>query len=107
MRCSFEETVDILMQAASGAENDPLTGISENIMLGQQIPGQVIRTVTKRIKAEQSKLMKLSQTSMKGGTGAFKLVLDIEKCKQAMEVPQAGHAKERFDYVLKLSDTNR
>ena len=39
MRCSFEETVDILMQAASGAENDPLTGISENIMLGQQIPG--------------------------------------------------------------------
>ena len=40
---------------------------------------------------------------MKGGTGAFKLVLDIEKCKQAMEVPQAGHAKERFDYVLKLS----
>ena len=47
MRCSFEETVDILMQAASGAENDPLTGISENIMLGQQIPGRVIRTVTK------------------------------------------------------------
>ena len=35
MRCSFEETVDILMQAASGAENDPLTGISENIMLGK------------------------------------------------------------------------
>ena len=46
MRCSFEETVDILMQAASGAENDPLTGISENIMLGQQIPGQVIRIVS-------------------------------------------------------------
>lgn len=44
MRCSFEETVDILMQAASGAENDPLTGISENIMLGQQIPGRVSRT---------------------------------------------------------------
>ena len=42
MRCSFEETVDILMQAASGAENDPLTGISENIMLGQQIPGRVL-----------------------------------------------------------------
>ena len=39
MRCSFEETVDILMEAASAAEVDPLTGISENIMLGQQIPG--------------------------------------------------------------------
>ena len=73
MRCSFEETVDILMQAASGAENDPLTGISENIMLGQQIPG---------------------------GTGAFKLVLDIEKCKQAMEVPQAGHAKDSFNSCI-------
>ena len=44
MRCSFEETVDILMQAASGAENDPLTGISENIMLGQEIPGRGSRT---------------------------------------------------------------
>ena len=39
MRCSFEETVDILMTAASAAEVDPLTGVSENIMLGQQIPG--------------------------------------------------------------------
>ena len=52
MRCSFEETVDILMEAASGAETDPLTGISENIMLGQQIPG---------------------------GTGSFNLMLDIDK----------------------------
>ncbi|CAG5111359.1 Oidioi.mRNA.OKI2018_I69.chr2.g5675.t1.cds [Oikopleura dioica] len=63
MRCSFEETVDILMTAAAAAEVDPLTGVSENIMLGQQIPG---------------------------GTGCFQLVLDVEKCKDAMEVPGNG-----------------
>ena len=58
MRCSFEETVDILMEAASGAESDPLTGISENIMLGQQIPG---------------------------GTGSFNLMLDIDKERLSIE----------------------
>ena len=69
MRCSFEETVDILMTAAAAAEVDPLTGVSENIMLGQQIPG---------------------------GTGCFKLVLNVEKCKEAMEVPGASHGPGMF-----------
>ena len=63
MRCSFEETVDILMEASAAAEVDPLKGVSENIMLGQQIPG---------------------------GTGCFKLMLDMEKCKEAMEVSGPG-----------------
>jgi len=35
MRCSFEETVDVLMDAASHAELDPMRGVSENIILGQ------------------------------------------------------------------------
>ncbi|KAI0988983.1 hypothetical protein GJ496_007709 [Pomphorhynchus laevis] len=60
MRCSFEETVDILMDAACHAENDPMKGVSENIMLGQ--------------------LSKL-------GTGCFDLLLDAEKCKYGMEIP--------------------
>ena len=30
MRCSFEETVDVLMDAASHAEVDPMRGVSEN-----------------------------------------------------------------------------
>jgi DNA-directed RNA polymerase II subunit RPB1 len=34
MRCSFEETVDVLMEAAAHAEFDPLKGVSENILLG-------------------------------------------------------------------------
>uniref|UniRef100_F6SUC2 DNA-directed RNA polymerase subunit n=1 Tax=Ciona intestinalis TaxID=7719 RepID=F6SUC2_CIOIN len=60
MRCSFEETVDILMEAASSAETDHMDGVSENIMLGQLVPG---------------------------GTGCFGLLLDAEKCKYAMEIP--------------------
>lgn len=38
MRCSFEETVEILLEAASMGELDDCRGISENIMLGQAAP---------------------------------------------------------------------
>jgi DNA-directed RNA polymerase II subunit RPB1 len=38
MRCSFEETVDILLDAAVYAEADLLRGVTENIMLGQLAP---------------------------------------------------------------------
>ena len=38
MRCSFEETVDILLDAAAFAEGDHLSGVTENIMLGQLAP---------------------------------------------------------------------
>lgn len=38
MRCSFEETVDILLDAAVYAEKDYLRGVTENIMLGQLAP---------------------------------------------------------------------
>ncbi|KAJ7944104.1 DNA-directed RNA polymerase subunit [Quillaja saponaria] len=38
MRCSFEESVDILMGAAVYAETDYLKGVTENIMLGQLAP---------------------------------------------------------------------
>lgn len=61
MRCSFEETVDILMEASVHAEVDPVKGVSENIMLGQLA---------------------------RCGTGCFDLVLDVEKCKHGMEIPQ-------------------
>lgn len=67
-RCSFEETVDILVEAAAHAEIDPMKGVSESIMLGQM--AQI-------------------------GTGCFELLIDTEKCKEAMEIPtnnQAGVA---------------
>ncbi|PPD96835.1 hypothetical protein GOBAR_DD06103 [Gossypium barbadense] len=38
MRCSFEETVDILLDASVYAESDYLRGVTENIMLGQLAP---------------------------------------------------------------------
>ncbi|PRT54496.1 DNA-directed RNA polymerase II subunit RPB1 [Wickerhamiella sorbophila] len=38
MRCSFEETVEILLEAAAAAELDDCRGVSENIMLGQIAP---------------------------------------------------------------------
>ncbi|KAL0179545.1 hypothetical protein M9458_024987, partial [Cirrhinus mrigala] len=60
MKCSFEETVDVLMEASSHGECDPMKGVSENIMLGQLAPA---------------------------GTGCFDLLLDAEKCKYGMEIP--------------------
>lgn len=38
MRCSFEETVEILLEAAATGELDDCRGVSENIMLGQLAP---------------------------------------------------------------------
>ncbi|KAL2210483.1 DNA-directed RNA polymerase II largest subunit [Sarocladium strictum] len=38
MRCSFEETVEILLEAAASGELDDCRGISENVMLGQMAP---------------------------------------------------------------------
>ena len=38
MRCSFEETVEILLDAAACGELDDCRGISENVMLGQLAP---------------------------------------------------------------------
>jgi DNA-directed RNA polymerase II subunit RPB1 len=35
LRSSFEETVEILMEAAIFAESDNLKGVTDNIMLGQ------------------------------------------------------------------------
>ncbi len=38
LRSSFEETVEILMEAAVFAEADNLKGVTDNIMLGQARP---------------------------------------------------------------------
>ena len=37
-KCSFEETVEILLEAAVFAENDNLKGITENLIMGQLAP---------------------------------------------------------------------
>jgi len=56
MRCSFEETVDVLMEAAIYSEKDGVRGVSENIILGQLAPI---------------------------GTGEFELYLNTEMLRQA------------------------
>ncbi|BDA48126.1 probable DNA-directed RNA polymerase II subunit RPB1 [Coccomyxa sp. Obi] len=61
-QCSFEETVDILFRAACFSEKDHMTGVSENIMLGQLAPL---------------------------GTGSFGLMLDETKLADAIEVQYA------------------
>lgn len=35
MKCSFEQTADVLFNAAVHAEVDPMKGVSENIVMGQ------------------------------------------------------------------------
>lgn len=59
MRCSFEETVDVLIDAASHAELDSLKGVSESVIMGQ-----------------------LANI----GTGSLGMLLDPEKCKHGIEV---------------------
>lgn len=38
MRCSFEETVEILMEAAAIGEKDDCQGVAENVLFGQMAP---------------------------------------------------------------------
>jgi DNA-directed RNA polymerase II subunit RPB1 len=57
-KCSFEETVEILLEAAAFSETDFLKGISEAIIFGQ--------------------LARM-------GTGCFDLVLNEEMMKEAKE----------------------
>ncbi|KNZ48173.1 DNA-directed RNA polymerase [Puccinia sorghi] len=66
MRCSFEETVEILMDAAALGEKDHCTGVAENVLLGQLAPM---------------------------GTGAFDVALDLDMLKDVVidhRLPVAG-----------------
>lgn len=55
MKCSFEETVDVLTESAVYSQLDVIKGVSENIMLGQLAPV---------------------------GTGSFKLLLDSDSLRK-------------------------
>ncbi|KAA8532028.1 hypothetical protein F0562_006830 [Nyssa sinensis] len=73
MRCSFEETVDILLDAAAYAETDYLRGVTENIMLGQLAPI---------------------------GTGNFSLYLSDEMLKQAIELQLPSYMEDGLDFGM-------
>ncbi|KAL6565809.1 DNA-directed RNA polymerase II subunit rpb1 [Orobanche hederae] len=73
MRCSFEETVDILLDAAVYAEADHLRGVTENIILGQLAPI---------------------------GTGDCALYLNEEMLKQAIEIPLPSYLEGGLDFGM-------
>ncbi|KAJ7167370.1 beta and beta-prime subunits of DNA dependent RNA-polymerase [Mycena crocata] len=64
MRCSFEETVEILMEAAAVGEKDDCHGVAENIMFGQMA---------------------------RMGTGAFEVALDNDMLNDAIPNLAAQH----------------
>ena len=63
MRCSFEETVEILLEAAALGELDDCRGISENVMLGQLAP---MGTGEHEIILDQNMLDSLTQNARAG-----------------------------------------
>ncbi|CAH9133480.1 unnamed protein product [Cuscuta epithymum] len=73
MRCSFEETVDILLDAAVFAESDYLRGVTENIMLGQLAPI---------------------------GTGDCALYLNEEMLKHAIEIPLPSYMDGGLEFGM-------
>jgi hypothetical protein len=66
-KCSFEETTEILLEAAFFGEHDPLSGITENIIFGQLCPY---------------------------GTGSFDLVIDRDALKECPVVANIGNNNE-------------
>lgn len=59
LKASFERTVEVLMESGVFSDTDHLTGISENVMVGQLAPL---------------------------GTGCFDLLVDPEKLKQGLQL---------------------
>lgn len=66
-KCSFEETLDMILAAAAFGTRDRLTGVSEKIMLGQ--------------------LCKI-------GTGAFDIIIDVKKLSEPRFLPDAYIQRE-------------
>jgi DNA-directed RNA polymerase II subunit RPB1 len=58
MRCSFEQTVEILLEAAAAGELDDCRGVSENLILGQVAP---VGTGTMEIFLDQNMLATVVQ----------------------------------------------
>lgn len=74
MRCSFEETVEILLEAAGFGELDDCRGVSENIMLGQLAP---MGTGEFDVVMDNAMLLTMVEDNAKGtGVGASHLNTD-------------------------------
>lgn len=78
-RCSFEETVEILLEAAAYGETDYLRGVSENIIMGQLAPM---------------------------GTGCFDLMLDKEILKREAISRNLKDENDPFEYQITKNETD-
>jgi len=81
-KCSFEETLDMILGAAAFGTKDPLTGVSEKIMLGQ--------------------LCKI-------GTGCFDIIIDVKKLSEPRYLPDAYIQQEeeiRMDQPFEIDQLN-
>lgn len=78
-KCSFEETVEILLEASMHAEVDPLSGVTENIIMGQLAPY---------------------------GTGSFDVMVDTDMLKDASTVddPVVGIDTDFFSDAIEDSN---
>lgn len=71
-KCSFEETVDILLEAGVFSEKDNLLGISENVLVGQLAPL---------------------------GTGCFDLLIDLEQIENSI-IPDEAKMYEMENEIM-------
>lgn len=78
-KSSFEETVDILLEAGLFAETDHLTGITENIMVGQLAPF---------------------------GTGSFDILLNMDMIKKTKQPNEAIDKIEDMDMDDRINCAN-
>ncbi|CAF3897966.1 unnamed protein product [Rotaria sp. Silwood1] len=76
MRCSFEKTVDVLIEAAAHSEYDSLKGVYEKILLGQ--------------------LAKI-------GTGSLDLLLDVEKYSSAVKLRMNNDDNASLEIISKYT----
>lgn len=81
-KCSFEETLDMILEAAAYGSVDALVGVSEKIMLGQ--------------------LCKI-------GTGCFDIVIDVKKLSEPRYLPDAyiqQDEESRIDQPFEIESLN-
>ena len=67
LRCSFEETVEILMEAAMYGRSDDMNGVTQNIMLGQMAKVRISVTVRTAVADDPGHVPEPEAESVVGG----------------------------------------
>lgn len=95
MRCSFEQTVEILLEAAAAGELDDCRGVSENLILGQVAP---VGTGTMEILLDQNLLSTVVTDNSNLGLGG---AIGVKGSQQLLE-----GAATPYDSGSPMQDTN-